>query len=301
MLRNFFYLVGQGLKNLVKHKASSLFSLLVMIATISLFSGAYCLLTNVNRVVKKAQDSVGITVFFEDGMSEAEIMAIGERIGADESVSKMVFTSAAEAWENFKTVYFEGNEELAEGFVEDNPLANCASYEIFLEDISAYPEYVEYLQTIKGVRKVNYSALISQGLDNLGRIVRTVSLVVLVLLLVVSVTLVSNSVSQAIAMRQEEIHIMRYVGATNAFIRFPFKLQGALLGLVGAALPLLLVWRYYEPLCAKLTGQLASFSHLFNFLSLTQVMQLLIPVDLILGIGIGLLGCQLSIRKHLQV
>ena len=300
-MRNLFYLIGQGLKNLVKHKGSSFFSFLLMAVTIFLFSGAYCLLANISRVVEKAQDSVGITVFFDEELSESEILAIGERLGSDRNVAKMVYTSAAEAWENFKNVYFEGNEELAEGFVEDNPLANCTSYEIFLVDLSGYQEYVEYLQTIKGIRKVNYSSMLSEGLTNLGRIIRAMSIVILALLLVVSVTLVSNGISQAIEMRKEEIHIMRYVGATNIFIRFPFQLQGAVIGLAGAAVPLILVYFFYEPVTARALTQLSSISKFFTFLSLREILQVLLPLDLILGVGLGLLGSQLSISKHLKV
>lgn len=300
MLRNLPFLINRGFRNIFKHKAASFFSLGVMVATIFLFSAAYALLVNINSVVKQAQDSIGITVFFNEGMSETEIMELGLKIGEDENVSRMIYTSAEEAWENFKKIYFAGQEELAEGFIENNPLANSASYEIFLEDISKQSDFISYLQSLYGVRKVNYSNVVAEGLSNVGKVVEIVTIAILALLLVVSVSLISNSISLTIAMRQEEIHIMRYIGATNSFIRFPFVMEGAIIGLIGAAIPLVIVYYAYDPLLEKLNEKLAAFSGLLEFLSREQVFAVLVPVGLVLGLGIGILGSRFSMRRHLK-
>ena len=107
--------------------------------------------------------TVGITVFFDEGLDESSILAIGDQIQAREEVERVTYTSAQEAWETFKTKYFEDMEELAAGFADDNPLADSASYEIFLKDISLQEEFVAYLTSIDGVRKVNYSKFGSCG------------------------------------------------------------------------------------------------------------------------------------------
>ena len=299
-MRNFFFLVGRGIRNIIKNPASSFFSLLVMLTTIFLFSISYATLMNINSVVKQAEDSVGITVFFDEDLTEEDIRAIGEEIGARKEVSRMVFTSAEEAWEEFKAVYFKDNEELAEGFIENNPLANSASYEIFLGDIGKQAAFVAYLENLDGVRKVNASNQLAEALSNLGRIIQAVTAAVLITLFVVSVMLISNSISLAIAMRKNEIHIMRYIGATNRFIRFPFVLEGVILGLIGAVIPLIAVWHFYDPAVKELTQRLMAFGTLLSFLSREYVFRTLIPAAVILGVGIGILGSIFSMRRHLK-
>ena len=299
-MHNIFFLIGRGLRNIFKNPMTSFFSLLIMVTTIFLFCTSYATLINIRSVVRQAEDSVGITVFFDEGLSEAEIRRIGEGIGAREEVSRMVFTSAEDAWENFKQIYFKGNEDLADGFIDDNPLANSASYEVFLARLADQQDFVEYLESIEGVRKVNASNLLAEGLSNLGRIIEFVTMVVLAVLFIISVMLISNSVSVAIAMRKDEIHIMRYIGATNRFIRFPFILEGVILGLVGAAIPLAVVWYFYDPVVHDLSKRLMAFGTLLNFLKRGEVFMTLLPVALLLSIGIGIAGSIFSMRRHLK-
>lgn len=299
-MRNFFFLIGRGFRNIVKNPAASFFSLLVMITTIFLFSISYAALSNINSVVRQAENNVGITVFFNEGMKEEDIRKIGEKIGANTEVARMVFTSADAAWEDFREVYFKGNEDLAEGFIDNNPLANSASYEVFLTDIGDTRDFVEYLQRLEGVRKVNASNMLAEGLSNLGRILEVVSAVVLAALLAISIMLISNSIAVAIAMRKDEIRIMRYIGATNGFIRVPFLLEGVILGLIGAALPLAAVWYYYDPAVYGLSKRLMAFGSLLTFLTRAQVFKILLPVALLLGIGIGVLGSIFAMRRHLR-
>ena len=299
-MRNIFFLIGRGFRNIFKNPMTSFFSLLVMVTTIFLFCTSYATLINIRSVVKQAEDSVGITVFFDEGMSEDQIRRIGQDIGARKEVARMVYTSAEEAWENFKEIYFKGNEELADGFIDDNPLANSASYEVFLTHIADQQDFVEELERTEGVRKVNASNLLADGLNNLGRIIEAVTIAVVTVLLIISVMLISNSISVAIAMRKDEIHIMRYIGATNRFIRFPFVLEGMIIGLIGAAIPLAVVWYFYDPVVHDLSKRLMAFGTLLNFLKRAEVFKTLLPVALLLAIGIGVVGSIFSMRRHLK-
>ena len=300
-MRNLPYLFLTGLRNIFKHPGSSLLSLLIMIFTIFLFEATYATLVNIRSLVDRAESSVGITVFFDEGLTEKEILSVGEKIGRDERIAKMEFTSAEQAWETFKEIYFQGNEELANGFIEDNPLANSASYEIFLVDIRDQQDFVEYLEGVDGVRRVNFSNVAAEGLGNIGDIVQWVSLGVLAVLLFVSVILISNSISLTLALRKEEVHVMRYLGATNAFIRLPFLIEGGLIGLFGAALPTLGMYYAYDEAVVNLRYKLKVFGDFVEFLPKMQVFRILIPIALVLGVGIGLLGSFFSIRKHLRV
>ena len=152
-VNTFFYSIQQGFKNIIRNSMFSLASVATMAACIFMFGIFYILVFNVNAMVQDAEESVAITVFFDEGLSEQQIKKIGSEIAKRTEVRETIFVSAEEAWESFKDVYFEGNEEYADGFSE-NPLANSANYEIYLKDISEQTTLVKYLESIKGVRDV---------------------------------------------------------------------------------------------------------------------------------------------------
>jgi cell division transport system permease protein len=161
-INTFFYSIQQGFKNIGRNKMFSLASMATMAACIFMFGIFYILVFNVNEMVHDAEESVAITVFFDEGLPEDQIKIIGEDIKNRSEVRETVFVSAEEAWESFKDVYFEGNEEYAAGFSE-NPLANSANYEIYLKDISKQSTLVKYLEGIEGVRDVKQSQSIAES------------------------------------------------------------------------------------------------------------------------------------------
>ena len=299
-MRNFFYLIGQGIKNIFKHIGSSLFSLMIMLFTIFLFDAASAIMLNINSFVQDAEENVGVTIFFDEGLSETEIKAIGDKLGSFEDVQRMKFTSAEEAWENYKKVYFAGNEHLADGYADNNPLANSASYEVFLKDVSRQMDFVEYAKSLSGVRLVNYSNVVAEGLSNVASVLRTGTIIILAVLLVVAVSLISNSIALTISMRKEEIHIMRYIGASNGFIRGPLVLEGVIIGLLGAAIPLVVMWFGYPAVVDTIKEKYANLVNIFGFISREEVFRFIAPVSIVLGVGIGLAGSFFSIKKHLK-
>lgn len=300
-MRNLLYAVRQGLKGIRKHLGASLFSLAIMVFTIFLFDAAVAIMMNLTNFVKEAEESVGITVFFKEGMSQEEIRKLGEEIGRDSRVKRMKFTSAEEAWEKYKKVYFSGNEHLAEGFADNNPLINSASYEIFLEESAVQRDFAADLERMTGVRKVNASNSVADTLNDAARLIRGITIAVLAVLVVVAVVLIGNSIAMTIHMRSEEIHIMRYIGATNGFIRGPLLVEGIVIGLLGALIPLALTWILYQPLVEHVRNRYVNLANIFAFLPRARVFALIIPVSLALSLGIGLAGGVFSIKKHLKV
>jgi cell division transport system permease protein len=295
------YGIRQGWKNIQKNRWYSAASVLTMAACIFLFCIAYAIVANMGYMVRRAETTIGITVFFEDGIPQEKIDTIGEILGNRSEVASIRFVSAEEAWESMKQDYFADTPELAEGFEQDNPLADSASYEIFLKDIEDQPVFVEYVKSLDGVRKVNYSELTASGLGSLNRIVTGVSAVLIGILLVVSVFLISNTIALAINVRREEIRIMRFIGATDGFVRLPFVMEGILIGCAGAALPLLITLLVYGRAAAFFSEKMKMFSSLFVLLPAGEVFRILIPAALILGIGIGFAGSEISVRRHLHV
>ena len=239
-INTFFYSIQQGFKNIGRNKMFSLASMATMAACIFMFGIFYILVFNVNEMVHDAEESVAITVFFDEGLPEDQIKIIGEDIKNRSEVRETVFVSAEEAWESFKDVYFEGNEEYAAGFSE-NPLANSANYEIYLKDISKQSTLVKYLEGIEGVRDVKQSQSVAETLTEFNKILSIVSGGIIAILLSVAIFLINNTITVGIAVRREEIAIMKLIGATDYLVRAPFIVEGIVIGLVGASAPLILL------------------------------------------------------------
>ncbi len=299
-ISTFWYCIKQGLQSIRRNKLFSLASVGTMAACVFLFCIFYSIVVNVQNMVKMVENTVGVTVFFEEGLPEDEIQSIGDMISARAEVADMKYVSAEEAWESYKTDYFADAPELAEGFAKDNPLANSASYELYLNDIEDQGSFVEYLKSINGVRKVNYSEMAATGLASVNNVVGYVSAGIILILLGVAIFLISNTIAITITARKEEIKIMRMIGATNYLIRAPFVVEGLIIGLLGAGLPLILVYYAYEYAVRFCLSRLSILSRILTLLPVGQVFQVLVPVSLGLGLGIGLFGSLFSVRKHLR-
>lgn len=204
MISSLGYCLKQGFKNIGRNLLFSLASIATIAACIFLFCLFYAIVGNVRHSAQMAETTVGITVFFDDGLSEDQIQAIGQEIESREEVESITYISPDEAWETFKNDYFQGMEELAEGFADDNPLADSASYVIFLKEIENQEEFVSYLNAIDGIRKVNYSSSAVTALESLNRIIGLLSAVIIGILLAVAVFLISNTISVAAAFRRQE-------------------------------------------------------------------------------------------------
>ena len=295
-----WYTLKQGVKNIKRNWMFSLASIITMAACIFLFGIFFSIVNNVNNIAHKVEQEVPITVFFEEGTTNKQIKAIGKKIKARPEVEKIEYQSADEAWEEYKEQYFQGS-EAADGFKDDNPLANSANYRVYMNDITKQSELVSYIQELKHVRKVNQSEEAAKTLGNINKLVSYISIAIIVLLLIISIFLISNTVSVGIAVRKEEIGIMKYIGATDAFVRAPFLLEGMILGLIGAGIPLIILYFCYNNVVTYVYTKFSVLMGVVDFIPVGQIYQTLVPVALALGIGIGLVGSFITTRKHLKV
>ncbi|MCI9361102.1 MAG: ABC transporter permease [Hungatella sp.] len=300
-ISTFWYCLKQGIINICRNVWFSLASVATISACIFLFCMFFSIITNVRSMVNNVENTVGITIFFDESLTDSEIHAIGEEIGRRSEVREMQFMSADEAWETFSKDYFAGVEDLAEGFMEDNPLAGAASYQIFLNDIAQQDEFVAYLQGVNGVRRVNYSNSAADGLTSFNTIVGLLSVVIIGVLLAVSVFLISNTINVAAAFRKNENQIMRYIGATNYMIRAPFVVEGIVMGLLGAAIPLAFMFYLYRQVIAYVADRFQILSGIFQILPLEQIFPYMAGTAVLLGLGIGFFASFFTIRKHLKV
>lgn len=295
------YNIGQGLKNVWRNKMFSLASIATMTACIFLFGIFYSLGANFQSMVKTAEEGVAVTVFFNEGTSKARIEEIGKEISKRPEVASYDFISAEQAWADYQEEYFGDNPALAAGFADDNPLANSANYEIYLSDVSMQSTLVSFLEGLDGVRQVNKSEVAAKTLTDINRAITIVSMAIVIILLAVSVFLISNTVMVGISVRREEIAIMKLIGAKDAFVRQPFVVEGIFIGLIGSAIPLILLYFIYGRVIRYAADEFNFLSNMVTFIPVETIFRTLVPISLILGIGIGWVGSRVTLHKHLRV
>ncbi len=297
----FFYSVKQGIKSMRKNRMFTLASIGTMAACLFLFGMFYFIVSNFNHMVKEVETSVGVTVFFEEEISQEQIDSIGEAIKARDEVDHMEFISAEKAWDQFVKENFKDNPELVKSFGTDNPLKDSASWQVFIKDISAQEEVAAYIETIEGVRLVKRSDDTAKGLENANKLISYVSIAIILILLAVSIFLINSTISTGITVRRAEIGIMRLMGASDFFIRAPFIVEGVVIGIIGASIPLVILIISYDSIINYINNKFNLLSGWLTFLEAAQIFRILIPVCLLIGIGVGFLGSFFTVRKHLNI
>lgn len=298
----FVYSLKQGTKNLVQNRLFTLASIGTIAACLFIFSVFYSVVTNLTHMIKTAETSVGVTVFFVEGISDEQIQSIGESISGRSEVSSVVFVSADEAWERFKTETFgEASAELADTFGTDNPLKDSASYEVYLSDVSRQKELVNYIESLEGVRLVNSSEATATGLTDVNKLVGYISVAIIILLLAVSIFLISTTVSTGLSVRAKEIELMRLIGATDLFIQLPFVIEGMIIGIIGAGIPLVIMYAMYNRIIQFIYHRFSVLSDVLVFLEGRDIFHTLTPLCFAVGMGIGLVGSIWTVRKHMSV
>ena len=292
-----FYTLKQGFRNIFRNKLFSLASIATIAACLFLFGIFYSIVANFQHIVKNAQEGVSVWVCFDEGIEDIRIQQIGDMIAKRPEVAKMDFISAEEAWKSFRDEYLG---EYGDGFTE-NPLENSANYQVYLSDVSMQSALVTYLESIDGVRMVNRSELVATTLTGINALIAYVSAGIIAILLAVSIFLISNTVAIGISVRREEINIMKYIGATDFFVRSPFVVEGILIGLIGAAFPLGFIYTIYNVILTYVTERFPQLTQLLSFVSVEEIFHVLVPVSLGLGVGIGFLGSIVTVRRHLRV
>lgn len=297
----FLYSIRQGMKGLRKNRMFTLASVGTVAACLFLFGLFYFVLCNFQYIIRSAETSVGVTVFFEDGITGEQIEDIGAAIRQRKEVDHVDFVSADQAWEEFKAEHFADSPDLIESFGEDNPLADSASYAIYLRDIEQQDTLVEYLESVEGIRSIKKSDEIAKSFASVNRLVTVVSAVLILVLILVSVFLIHSTISTGIAVRRQEIAIMRLMGASDYFIWSPFIVEGVTIGLIGSLFPLAVLAIAYGRIINYIVIHFSLFGGELSFLSTGRVFSILTPVALLLGVGIGFMGSYITVRRSLNV
>ena len=315
-ISTFGYVGKQGVKNIWRNKMFSLASIATMSACIFLFGLFFSILVNFQYIIKSAEEGVAITVFFNDDATEEQKKEIGEQLETRDDVSEVKYVSADDAWAEFQKEYFGDNPELAEGFKDDNPLAGSDNYEVYMKTVkgdnkdliakskslsATQQDLVKFAQSLDGVRQVNKSDVVANTLSSVNMLVAYVSIAIIAILLGVSIFLISNTVTTGITVRKEEIAIMKYIGAKDFVVRSPFVIEGLIIGLFGAVIPLALLYFLYDKAIVYIMEKFSILKNIITFLPVGNVYIYLLPIGLAMGIGIGFLGSYFTVRKHLRV
>lgn len=315
-ISTFGYVGKQGVKNIWRNKMFSLASIATMSACIFLFGLFFSILVNFQYIIKSAEEGVAITVLFNEDATEEQKKEIGEQLESRDDVSEVKYVSADDAWAEFQKEYFGDNPELAEGFKDDNPLAHSDNYEVYMKTVkgdnkdliakskslsATQQDLVKFAQSLDGVRQVNKSDVVANTLSSVNMLVAYVSIAIIAILLGVSIFLISNTVTTGITVRKEEIAIMKYIGAKDFVVRSPFVIEGLIIGLFGAVIPLALLYFLYDKAVVYIMEKFSILKNIITFLPVGNVYIYLLPIGLAMGIGIGFLGSYFTVRKHLRV
>ena len=290
------YLIGEGLRNVFKNKKSTIASLMIMCATMFVFGIFFLLGENVQAVVKQVEEQQAMQVFIEPEATEQEISELGNKIKSLQYVNTAEYVTKEDALNTVKS-WFKDNQSMIEPLAKNNPFK--ASYVVTLTDLTKINDVEAEIKTFDNVKSITLRNDTINKLLNIAKGVRTASAVILVLLILISIFIISNTIKLTVHARRKEISIMKYVGATNGFIRWPFMVEGIIIGVVAALISVCLLGVSYNYVAGQASGMvetiqisLLQFSDLFNTLMITY---------LALGIGIGTIGSAISMRKYLEV
>ena len=295
------YVGKQGVKNIGRNKMFSIASIATMSACIFLFGLFFSIVLNLQHFVKTAEEGVAITVFFDEDATESQIEEIGKELRSRDDVLKVEYVSEDDAWNSFKEEYFGDNPELADGFKDDNPLAGSSSYAVYMKPQEDKDSNMISKSKSLSATQVNKSDVVANTLSSVNVLVGYVSIAIILILFGVSIFLISNTVTMGITVRKEEIAIMKYIGAKDFVVRSPFVLEGLIIGIVGAVLPLALLYALYGRAVGYVMTKFQILKNIVEFLPVGDVYRYLLPIGLLLGVGIGFLGSFFTVRKHLKV
>lgn len=282
----FGYLIGEGFSNVFKNKKSTGASLMIMCATMIIFGVFLILGENINHFVKNVEEAQGIQVFAKDEATDEQVKVLGEEIAKIQGVNKTQFKSKEDALNQMKENLGDENESLLEGYEGENNIFT-ASYVVTLTDLNLNQQVQDEIMKLDNVKKITSSNQTVTTLIDLSNGIKIVTGVILLLLIVISVFIIANTIKLTVHARRKEISIMKYVGATNGFIRWPFIVEGMIIGIVASAISIAIVGVAYTFIAEKMVN--SQFMQVINMSLVTfgDMFNSIIFVYMLLGIGIG--------------
>lgn len=292
------YLIGDGFRNVLKNKKSTASCLIIMCAAMLIFGIFFVIGENISHIMKIVTEEQGIQVFLKSDVSDDQIKEAKKIIEDINGVNTLTYVSREEALQQMKAQYQE-KASLLEGIPEGQM---PPSYVVTLTDLSLNEQVQkEITNKIPYLDEILSSNETISTLMGIAKVIRIISMVLLIILVIISIFIISNTIKLTVYARRKEISIMKYVGATNGFIRWPFMVEGIIIGIIAAIISILFVGVIYNILMNKFMASEIVKTLEISFVSFADMFNLIILVYLILGIGIGIIGSSNSMRKYLKV
>ncbi|MBR6033546.1 MAG: permease-like cell division protein FtsX [Clostridia bacterium] len=289
------YLIGEGFRNVFKNLKSTLACLGIMCATMVIFGIFFAIIENINHAIQQVEGTQAMEVFILKGTSDDRIKELGEQILALEGVNTIKFKSEEDAKTQMKQK-FSTSPDLIDSVTMFKP-----SYVVTFTDITLMKTVRETVNEFDDVASIQSSQDTVNKLISIANGIKITSIVILVLLVAISIFIISNTIKLTVHARRKEISIMKYVGATNSFIRWPFIVEGIIIGVVAGLISILIVGGLYNFVTGKIVDSSLSNMIGISLLEFREMFTMIIIVYSILGIGIGILGSGISMRKYLEV
>ena len=291
------YLIKEGFRSTFKQKKMTSASIIIMCATMVIFGLFFVIGENVNSVITQIESQQGIQIFIEEDATDEEIETLGSQIRAINGVNRATFVSKEDALNSMKTTL--GDESLFEGWDEENPFP--ASYFVTLTDLSLNEQVQSEILALDNVDEIQSQNTTINRLQSLANGIQITTIIILFLLIIISIFIISYTIKLTVHARRREISIMKYVGATNSFIRGPFIVEGIIIGVISAIITLVVLGVSYNAVMSGIGESVLIQEIGIGLLSFSEMFYLVLAVYLILGVGIGVLGSTISMRKYLKV
>ena len=293
------YFLKEGFSGLKKNLLMTVASIIAVAACISIMSFSYCVVSNLQYMLDQMEDSIGISVFLKGDLTSEDIENMKTTISGLDHVTNVTYISPADALDQLKEQW-GADEDIFIGLDDtNNPLSH--SFQVELDQIESQDAVLAELQKIEGVDKVEYGQSLSEMLMSVSNVFQVAGILVMLVLGVISVMIIINTIRISVMNRRVEINIMKYVGATDWFIRWPFVIEGIIIGLIGAILPMLVGMPMYGKTVSLFYNHIPFVENFVRFRVVGDVFSFVLPAALIFGILLGVVGSVTSIRKHLQV
>ena len=295
----FGYLIGEGFRNVFKNKKSTIASLVIMCATMFVFGIFFAVSQNVNHITKTIEEQQGMEVFILDEATAEQKEELKNKIRSNQYVNTITEKSKEDALEEMKTM-FKDRKSLWDTYGGDNNPFK-ASFIVTLTDLTKADEVKTEIESSSIISSVEIKSDTINALIKIADGINIITTIILVILVFISIFIITNTIKLTVHARRKEISIMKYVGATNGFIRWPFMVEGMLIGLISVLISLLILAFSYNAVITQIEQSLINNRLNIPLLTFPELFQTLLIVYLVLGIGIGALGSAISMKKYLEV
>ena len=295
----FGYLIGEGFRNFFKNKKSTAASIIIMCATMFIFGIFFLIGENVNYIIGQVQSEQAMQVFINPEATPEQQTELEQKIKSIQYVNTVEYVSHEQALNEMREWLGDSASVLDSYSGDQNPFK--ASFVVTLTDLTKNEEVQRQINTFENVASIEAGNKTVNTLVNIANGIRTATGVILVLLILISIFIIANTIKLTVHARRKEISIMKYVGATNGFIRWPFMVEGIIIGIISALISIVILGFVYNFVADTIINSSMATTLQLNLLTFSNMLSMLLVVYIVMGTGIGAIGSAISMKKYLEV